>query len=209
MVTIRHVGEEVIITPGGVSFMRGQWDKYDLIPSAYKLYMLISDHHHWHGKHLRYEYPERMPTDQEMVLAATRNDPQTLMRIEAQVAAYRDQLEKQIRDASHYEGLNEREREALISNLRYMFDYRLQRQTNEQVFYYMINRLVDQIHSKEIDHIEVPPTRNFMSVLEAIKDGLVGRKVSGRVSIEATDHSGRPVLRLNTYGEPPKGELGE
>jgi hypothetical protein len=209
MVTIRHVGEEVVITPGGVSFMRGRDDKYSFIPSAYKLYMLIADHHHWHGKHLRYDYPEKMPTNEEMIRAATRNDPKTIQAIEAQIADYRAQLDQQIRDVQEYGFMCEKEREALIRNLRYMYDYRLQRQTNDQVFGFMIERLVEEIHTKEIDHIEVPPTRNFLRVLEPTKDGLIGRKVSGRVGIEATTHSNRPVLRLNTYGEPPKGDIDQ
>lgn len=200
MVTLRHTGEQIIITPSGVSFLKGKDDKYIYIPSAFKLYMLISDHNHWHGKNLQYDFPDRMPTDQEMLGAATQNDTMILGRIESAVGEYDRHIDMQIDEVRQYTHMDAKEKEALINNLRYMKPYRLQRLTNKLVYHHMIDRLVDEIHTKEIERIEVPPTRNFFHVLESIRGGLIGRKVSNRVNIEATTRTNRPVLRLNPFG---------
>lgn len=202
MVTLRYTGEQIIITPAGVSFLKGKDDKYIYIPSAFKLFTLIADHSHWHGKHLQYEFPDRMPGNDEMLIAATRNDPEVLRRIEEGVKEYDRHIEGQIREVGQYTHMDAKEKEALVNNLRYMKPYRLQRQMNKLIYRHMVNRLVDEIHTKEIERIEVPPTRNFFHVLESIRGGLIGRKVSNRVSIEATTRSGRPVLRLNPFGTP-------
>lgn len=202
MVTLHYAGEQVIITPSGVSFLKGKDDKYIYIPSAFKLFVLISDHSHWHGKHLQYDFPDRMPTNEEMTVAATRNDPEKLRVIEAGVDEFGRYLDTQMDEVTRYTHMDVKEREALINNLRYMRPYRMQRQANKLIYHHMIDRLVDEIHTKEIERIEVPPTRNFFHVLESIRGGLIGRKVSNRVSIEATTRTNRPVLRLNPFGTP-------
>lgn len=200
MVSLKYVGDRVIVTPSGVFFLKGKDDKYIFLPSAYKLFMLISEQSHWQGSHLEYSFPETMPSDNDMLLAATKNDPKRLDEIQKMVDEYANYLDLEIEEIKRYDHLDPKSKDSFINNLTVIKPYKVQRQTNKIIYHMMINRIVNQIHQKEIDKLEVPPTKNFFRVLNSIRGGLVGKKISSRVVIEAGMRNSRPVLRLLPFG---------
>ena len=204
MMTLKFCGDKPLITSSGVFFLRGKHDKYIFLPSAFKIYQLLVDSHNWHGKHLEYEYPTRMPNDEEMLQAILASDPDLIQSVEAQVEAYRTNLETQIEGVRANPVLDSREKEALANNLAIMRDYRIQRTTNKILYHTLIDKIVYIIHRREIDRLVVPPTQNNYHVLESLRGGLIGQKVSGKVAVEyETTPSGRPVLVLYPYGRNP------
>lgn len=200
MVTLKFAGDRTVITPSGIFFLKGKDDKYIFLPSAYKLFMLISENSHWQGSHLEYNFPETMPNDNDMLNAATKGG-EKIKEIEKKIAEFELYLDSQIEEVRKYEHLDPRSKESYINNLIVMKPARIQRETNKIIYHMMINRIVNQIHSKEINKLEVPPTKNFFRVLNSIRGGLVGRKISSRVIIEAGIRNSRPVLRLLPFGE--------
>jgi len=204
MITLHYTGDKPLITPTGVFFLKGKHDKYIFLPSAFKIYQLIFDNHNWHGKHLEYEYPTQMPHDEEMLQAILADDPELIRKVEEAVAEYKTNMEAQIEGIRANAALDTREKESLANNLSIMRDYRIQRTTNKILYHALINKIVQVIHKREIDRLEVPPTQNNYHVLESLRGGLIGQKVSGKVAVEyETTPSGRPVLVLYPYGKNP------
>jgi hypothetical protein len=200
MISLKFTGDRPIITPTGIFFLKGKDDKYIFIPSAYKLFMLISDNSHWQGSHLEYSFPEQMPNDTDMLNAATKNDAEKIKEIEQKIAEFTSHLDLQIDEVRKYTHLDSRSKDSFVANLNAIKPYRIQRETNKIIYHMMISRLVNQIHQNEINRIEVPPTKNFFRVLESIRGGLIGRKISSKVVIEASIRNSRPILRLLPFG---------
>ena len=200
MISLKFAGDRTIITPSGIFFLKGKDDKYIFLPSAYKLFMLISEKSHWQGSHLEYTFPETMPTDSEMLSAATKDDGDEIGKIKDKISQFEEHLNLQIEEVKKYDHLDIRSKDSFRNNLISMKNTRVQREINKIIYHMMINRIVNQIHQKEIDKLEVPPTKNFFRVLNSIRGGLVGRKISSRVIIEAGMRNSRPVLRLLPFG---------
>lgn len=201
MLKLEYTGEQIVVSPSGVSFLKGKDDKYVYIPSAYKLFKLLVDNANWHGDKLAFDYPQAMPKDKEMLEGILAGDPSVEKRVEKRIALEEQRVEEDIAFAEGNKELDPRERDAYIANLKAMRNYRVQRACNKALYHALIDRIVKIIHDKEIDFVDVPPTRNFMRVLESIRNGLIGKKVSGRVFITCETKHDLPILRLDTYGK--------
>ena len=201
MLKLEYTGEQIVIRPSGVSFLKGKEDKYVYLPSAYKLYKLLVDNNNWHGDKLEFDYPRAMPRDKEMLEAILANDPEVENRVQRRMEVADTRVEEDLAFVQDNARLDPREKDAFIGNIKAMRKYRVQRACNKALYHELIDKIVVIIHEKEIDFVDVPPTRTFLRVLESIRNGLIGKKVSGRVFITYEVKHDRPILRLDTYGK--------
>ena len=198
MIKLQFTGDRPFISPKGVRFIKGKPDKYIYIPSAVKLFLLLSDKNNWHGNKLQFDYPKEMLHDRQMLEVITQNDPEIIKSVEDQLLNYNarvDALIEQIRTSPQYE---EHERDAYIRNIELMREYKQQRACNKILYHQLIKRIVKEISDKEITVLDTPPTKAFYHLIDSIKGDLVGRRLA--TNVQVTLESGGPVgvLRLRT-----------
>ena len=198
MIKLQFTGDRPFISPKGVRFVKGKPDKYIYIPSAVKLFLLLSDKSNWHGNKLHFDYPKEMLHDQQMLEIITQNDPKIIENVTAQLERYSERVDamiEQIRTSPQYE---EHERDAFIKNIELMRTYKAQRACNKILYHQLVKRIVKEISDKEITVLDTPPTKAFYHLMDSIKGDLVGRRLATNVQVTLEPSGPVGTLRLRT-----------
>ncbi len=198
MIKLQFTGHRPFISPSGVRFIKGKPDKYVYIPSAVKLFLLLSDKNNWHGNKLAFDYPKEMLHDQQMLDVITQNDPAIIERVESELKRYDsrvDALIEQIQNSPQYE---EHERDAYIKNIEMMRPYKTQRACNKILYHQLVKHIVKEIADKEIAVLDTPPTKSFYHLMDSIKGDLVGRRLATNVKVTLEPNGPVGTLRLTT-----------
>ena len=169
MIQLKLAGEQLMISPSGVSFLKGREDRYLYLPSAFKLYKLLFENEHWKGHHLELDYPPHMPTDEDMLNTIIGDNKSLYQTIEQKQDLYSRHIDIEVDNVMENTALELKDREAFANNLRVMKPYRLQRNLNKILYHMLIEKIAGVVYHKNIERIEVPPTRNFLHVLQSMK----------------------------------------
>jgi len=197
MIRLEYAGPKPIISARGIEFITGKPDKYIYIPSAVKLFLLLSDQSNWHGNQLSYDFPNDMLSDAEMLDAITGQDEAIIAQVEARMEAYNMKLEKECDEVGTLIQFSEFEQRSYLGNLKAIMAYRKQRACNKMLYHVLISRIVQEIIDKEIDSLDAPPFRSFLHILDSIKGELIGKRVSSNIHVSLISKGSSAVLRLS------------
>lgn len=178
---LKYTGPKPLISQTGIGFDRKKEDKYRYLPFA--IYLLKAlDHDYLENRAYDYAPGRHDFSGEEMLSTLLHYDASAEADADRSVARTKRGLDDELEHARVSALLSGDERAALISNLKIMYDYRLQRMFNKSLYYSAVRALARVIADKRIRYIKAPFTEASFHVSHTI-EGVIRRL---RLPIEPT-----------------------
>lgn len=193
---LKYTGPRPIISHTGVTFDQKKEDKFHYLAFAIELLQAV-DHEYLKDATYTFEPGPNHHDGEEMLTVLRRFCPQAETEAKRRALQKRYKLDGEIQDAEQNPLLNREERDALVNNLKLMYDYRLQRTVNKNLYYSAISALASLIAKDGICYIKVPFRQEHYHVFHSLEGILNTQKYPLNTRLEIYEEKGELMVRLD------------
>ncbi len=197
---LKYVGDMPVVSKTGIAFDHTKPDKYSYLSAAAELLEALSYGPTETTSHL-YQTPSRHLSDAELKKILTKHikDIDALIDQQEQKAhAYVTELIERVHEN---ESLNADERRAWLENIKLMQDYFYQYIANQTAYEAALEALSEEIHAGVIKEVCVPMFKNYVIILNDLREVLERSKspLDSDIKIEEKDGELHGTLCITHY----------
>lgn len=185
---IKYTGPRPHITHHGITFKDGKDDKYVYLTIAIQILKAIDKDF---GEQTAYSYDvkTRRLSDQEIIDTLLSYENTLEEDVNKEMVVYAQKLQEEIQTIRERENLLDVEKDAWISNLEIMREYRIQRAINKICYMHCVNEIAIVIKRERIKEIDTPFYEKFWHVLRTIQGALANSKppVNSTLKVEKNE----------------------
>ena len=193
---LEYTGPKPIISHTGIKFDLGKEDKYHYLAFAIQLLQAL-DHEYIEDRTYRFEPEKHRYSDDELLSILRRYAPEAEAEARQRAERLQRDIDAEIAQARQHALLNADEREALVNNLKLMYNYRLQRTVNKSLYYSAVNALALLIARGHIYYIKVPFRQEYFHVFHTVEGVLKKMKMTFDTQIEIYKETEKLMVRLD------------
>ena len=196
---LKYSGPKPIISHTGIAFDLNKDDKYHYLAFALQLLKAL-DHEYIEERTYTFEPEHHRYSDAELLEILRHYASGAEFKAETKIGRKRHELDAEIDAARGSTLLNEDERNALLSNLTLLYDYRLQRTVNKSLYYSAVEALAVLIARGHISYIKVPFRQEYFHVFHTLEGML--KKMTNLIDtkMEVYEEGGKLMVRLDVAG---------
>ena len=193
---LKYTGPKPIISHTGITFDQKKEDKFHYLAFVIELLKAVD---HEYLKDATYTFEPETPahSGEEMLAVLHRFSPEAQTEAKRRALHKRRELDGEIEDAGRNPLLNRDERNTLVTNLKLMYDYRLQRTINKSLYYSAVTTLASLIAADGICYIKVAFRQEYYHVFHSLEGILNTQKFPLRTHLEVYEDKGELMVRLD------------
>lgn len=195
---LEYAGLKPMISEHGISFKDGKEDKFIYLSFAIDILNAI-DHTYEMKKKYSHQLNSKILTPDEILTILLKFHPDLEETMNNEIESYLTHLDNEEKDVQNRTHLLKIEKDAYISNLKIMRDYKIQRAKNKIFYFHCIETIVETIIKYKIKELDTPFNERFWHILQTIEGNLANHKISSTLKMDNQSDSLKAMLLINIY----------
>uniref|UniRef100_UPI00404812F7 hypothetical protein n=1 Tax=Aliarcobacter sp. TaxID=2321116 RepID=UPI00404812F7 len=195
---LEYAGLKPMISEHGISFKDGKEDKFIYLSFAIDILNAI-DHTYEMKKKYSHQLNSKTLNPDEILTILLKFHPDLEETMNNEIESYLTHLDDEEKDVQNRTHLLKIEKDAYISNLKIMRDYKIQRAKNKIFYFHCIETIVETIIKYKIKELDTPFNERFWHILQTIEGNLANHKISSSLKMDNQSDSLKAMLLINIY----------